>query len=111
MTYRDIMRNNDENMSWCSPISLDNGKVIIAENETKIVGIQVDGVDIDITPESIKAVAKRVNDEYDEYRGWSDRHIIFDAEHHDLPCRLCPWFEECQALDGDVEEYEEYPED
>lgn len=98
------MRNNDENLSWCRPISLNNGKVVIASNEQEIVGIEIDGVDTDVTPEAIKHVAKLVNDEYHMYVGWDDKHIIFDAEHRELPCRLCPWFEVCQALDEETDE-------
>ena len=45
-----------------------------------------------------------VNDEYDLYEGQTDTQIIRDAEHKELPCRLCPWFEVCQAMDEEEEE-------
>ena len=101
MNYREIMMQNDENLSWCKPLFFDSDKVIIAVNETGIVGIQIDGVDTDITPAEINAVARRVNEEYDEYKGWDDKHIILDADYRELPCRLCPWFGICDAMDAE----------
>lgn len=48
-----------------------------------------------------------VNDEYDLYEGQTDTQIIQDAEHKDLPCRLCPWFGVCQAMDEEEPDEEE----
>lgn len=89
MTYREIMMQNNENLSWCKPLSFENGNVVVAFNEGTIVGIQIDGNNIDVTPDAITSVADRIKDMYD------------DPE--ELPCRLCPWFGICCAMD------EEYP--
>lgn len=99
MTYRDYMAKNEHNLSWCTPYSFLNGKVKIAVNEGQIVGIMIDGQSIDCTPENIKSVAQLVNTSYHEYEGWSDTHIIFDSIYDELPCRSCPWFDICDAMD------------
>lgn len=109
MTNREIMMQNNENLSWCKPLSFENGNVVIVSNETDIIGIRIDGDDIDVTPDAIKSVAKRVNDMYDEYSNRSDESIIFDADpQEELPCRLCPWFDACCVMDEECEECEEY---
>lgn len=104
MTTRDIMRENNDNMSWCRPESYLGGRVVLVINEGQVDGISIDGQDLDTTPDNVRKVAQMVNDEYSEYTGWSDAHIIQDAEHDELPCRLCPWFDVCQAMDEDNEE-------
>lgn len=113
MTYRDMMQEGDENLGWCNPLSWEDGKVVLAVNEGTIASIQIDGEDVPTTPENIKAVAQRINDMYDAYSGWDDTHIILDceAEAEELPCRLCPWFDVCDAMDEEVEEAPEYTDD
>ena len=103
MSYRDMMRESDENLGWCRPESYLDGRVILAINEETVVGINIDGADEAITPDAIRRVAKMVNDNYDLYEGWDDVHIIQDVD-HELPCRLCPWFDDCDAMDEEDEE-------
>ena len=98
------MRDSNENLSWCRPESYLNGRVILAINEGRVDGISIDGQDLSATPDNIRNVAQMVNDEYDLYEGQTDTQIIRDAEHKELPCRLCPWFEVCQAMDEEEEE-------
>lgn len=105
-TVRDMMRDSEENLGWCRPESYLDGRVILAINEETVVGINIDGADEAITPDAIRRVAKMVNDNYDLYEGWDDVHIIQDVEHDELPCRLCPWFGDCDAMDEEDEEWE-----
>lgn len=103
-TYRDMMMENDENLGWCKPISFLGGRVILAENEGRIVSVQADGEDRDELADDLKALAQLVNDEYADYKGWDDRQIIHFAEHEELGCRNCPWFGICEAMDEEIEE-------
>ena len=98
MTYRDYMIDSNENLSWCKPLSFDGGSVIIARNEGEIVGIRADGEDLDVTPESIRAIALRLDPESD-----GDIDSV-DAARRELPCRSCPWFAACSAMDDICEE-------
>lgn len=86
MTYRDYMIDSTENLGWCRPLSFDGGNIVIARNEGEIVGVRVDGEDLDTTQENIHAIAHRLD---------SGR---------ELPCRECPWFSTCCAMDETCEE-------
>lgn len=111
MTNREIMMQNNENLSWCKPLSFENGNVVVAFNEGTIAGIQIDGNDIEITPDAIKSVANRINymgdDIGDDYIRFIKNRIFFDPDHEELPCRLCPWFDACCVMDEECEEFEE----
>lgn len=98
------MRENNDNLSWCRPESYLNGRVVLVINEGRVDGISVDGKKLGTTPDNIRKVAKMVNDDYSLYEGWTDTEIIQDADHEELPCRLCPWFDVCQAMDEEEEE-------
>ena len=104
MTYREMMKKNDENLGWCKPLSWKNGRVVLAINDGTIAGIKVDGKSIEITPENIKAVAQRINSDYSDYSGWDGTDIINDCvdDAKELPCRRCPWFGVCDAMDEGV---------
>ena len=106
MSYRDMMRESNENLGWCRPESYLDGRVILAINEGTVAGISIDGQDLSTTPENIRRVAKMVNADYDDYKGWNDVHIIQDVDHEELPCRRCPWFGDCDAMDEEDEEWE-----
>lgn len=99
MSYRDMMRESNENLGWCRPESYLDGRVILAINEGTVAGISIDGQALSTTPENIRRVAKMVNADYDDYEGWDDVHIIQESAHEELPCRLCPWFGDCDAMD------------
>ena len=103
-TCRDTMRENNENLEWCRPESYLDGRVILAINEGRVDGIMIDREKLAATPENIHQVADMVNDCRDLYEYQTDTHIIQDAEHKELPCRLCPWFETCAAMDEEEEE-------
>lgn len=120
--YRKYMIESDGNLGWCK--ALDFGDVQISVNEGIINGIMDSGVDIDsdegilssnfYTEKTLTAIAKKVNPNYDLYDGYNATHIILDAKHDELPCKLCPWFNVCSAMDNpeDWEEYNtDYPDD
>lgn len=94
-----------EDLGWCSCESFDDGSVIIANNEGNIVGAMVDGVDVSLMEpaELLKKLAQRCNSEYDEYEGWDDKHILYEAPHESLGCARCPWRDVCDAMDVDDE--------
>ena len=88
MTYRDFMNQNEENLGCCKPVSYDYGSVVVEVCDGHIEAIQIDGVNIDVTPDSIRDVSARIK----ELEDMGD-----DGE--ELPCRLCPWFDSCYAMD------------
>ena len=113
MEYREMMRQNDENLGWCKPLSWNDGAVVLAVNEGTICGIQIGEETVEVNPVNIKAAAKAINRSYDDYEGWTDTHIALDCEGEaeELPCRLCPWFGVCDAMGEEIEEAPEYTED
>lgn len=88
MTYRDYMIDNNENLSWCKPISFDGGNIIITSNGGEITGILADGEDLDATQENIRNIAHRID----------------PSAGRELACRECPWFSVCCAMDETCEE-------
>lgn len=113
MEYRDMMQESNENLGWCKPLSWEDGNVVLAINEGTIAGIQIGGESVSVNQETIKSVAQRINDMYDDCSGLDDAHIILDCadEAEELPCRLCPWFDVCDAMDEETGETPEYTED
>ena len=97
MTYRDYMIDSDENLSWCKPIAFGGG-IIVAQKEGEIVGVRADGEDLDATPENIHAIALRIDPDCD-----GDIDLV-DAACRELPCRSCPWFDACSAMDENCDE-------
>ena len=93
MTYRDYMIDSSENLGWCKPLSFNGGSIIIARNEGEIVGIRADGEDLGATPENIRTIALRIDPDCD-----GDIDLV-DAACRELPCRSCPWFDACCAMD------------
>lgn len=102
MTYREMMNENTENLSWCKPLSYLGGRVIIAVANGEIAGIRIDGEDKPVTAANIKAVSEMVAEGYADYQGWDDTHIILDSDSRELPCRECPWFGVCDAMDEEI---------
>lgn len=95
--FREMMLENDNNLSWCKPLEFKNGEVVIAINGGDIVGLQVNGETVDVMP--VEHIARLVNEDYDLYEGYSPMEILYDADFSELPCRCCPWFWECGAMD------------
>ena len=104
MTYRNMMIDNEENLSWCKPLSFMDGKIVIALHEGTIDSMIIDGTEVDANDENIQNAARLANSSYDCYKGWDDTHILIDAESEELPCRRCPWFDVCAAMDEIIEE-------
>lgn len=101
MTYREMMIDNNENLSWCRPYIHDRVQFSILEGN--ISGLMIDGDDVDPNPESIRTAAQIVNPDYSEYEGWTDLHILLDGDAHECACCDCPWFDVCSAMDEEVE--------
>ena len=104
--FRRQMLECDDNLSWCKPLEFKNGEVVIAINEGDIVGLQVNGETVNgYTDTTIKRIAKLVNEDYELYEGYYEGYtlleIIYDADFKELPCRCCPWFHECEAMDDE----------
>lgn len=102
MTYREMMQENGENLSWCKPLRFLNGRVFVTQSEGSITAMCLDGKDIPATPENLNLVAKLVEPCYDDFDGWNDTHIITQADSEELPCGSCPWFDDCDAMDEEV---------
>lgn len=105
MTIRELMRENRENIGWCKPYVSEDETVTLAIANNEIVGAVINGVDIKasaLDQIDLASLAKHVNPDYEDYDGYSDLHIIRDAM-HTCCCADCPWFNICDAMDGDVE--------
>ena len=103
MTFREQMMENGENLSWCKPFVSE--RVSFAMNEGKIETIIIDGEEIDDpTEDDIANAAKIVNPNYDDYDGWHTTHILLEGDIREVGCAECPWFDRCDAMDGEVEE-------
>lgn len=88
-----------ENLEWCKPISCKDGKVIFAQNEGRIVSIQIDGEDVDATPENITRAARIVSANYhDESEDYNDAEIIVNNG-TEIGCAACPWRDVCEAME------------
>lgn len=96
------MIENGQNVSWCKPLKHRTEDILLIVNEGEISGIRINEKDENVTPEIITELAKKLNESYDEYEGWSDTHILLDADFEELGCSNCPYFDICEAMD-DVE--------
>lgn len=70
----------DENLSWCKPMVSKDGRVTIAVNEGAVVGLMLDGKDL-------------------QPSNWSDTHILLDGDFVEIGCGACPWRDICDAMD------------
>lgn len=103
MTYREKMRENNENLSWCKPISLAEGRVVVIINEKEICGVLIDGKKLEPTPANIQEAARIVKPGYDSYDGWDDASLLLEElDSLELPCHECPWFEDCDAMSDEI---------
>lgn len=96
---REIMIENGQNVSWCKPLKHRTEDIFLIVTEGEISGIRINGKDENVTPEIITELAKKLNESYDEYEGWSDTHILLDADFEEMGCRNCPYFDICEAMD------------
>ena len=102
MKYRDLMRESNENQSWCRPMISDRVKFTVMEGS--ITALIIDGAEVPATPENINKATKIVNPYYDIYVGWSDTYIASMGDVREAPCHECPWFEQCEVMDENMEE-------
>lgn len=104
MTTRDYMINHPrENLEWCAPYITDDNRYAIAINEGEIVSMQVNGQDIDPTPNAITDMARAVNPYFDDYSGYTPTRIaLYSEKFHQTGCKNCPWFGICDAMDEET---------
>lgn len=103
---RDSMLESDENMGWCKPYWNEDRTVAVAVNRGELTGAMIDGRDVPSMemhkPDFLEKLARRVNPYYDDYSGWGNLHIALDVM-REGPCKECPWFHICAAMDEKVE--------
>lgn len=99
MTYREIMAESNENLSWCTPYAFLDGRIVVSLTDGRISSMQIDGEYVQVSDNAIRRAAEMSNECYGSYQGWSDTRILLDAEKEELPCRMCPWFDVCDAMD------------
>ena len=111
MKYRDYMVEENENLSWCRPYI--GNRVSIAINEGKPVGLIIDKQEIDpvyaglldgykFTAEQLERAARAANPDYADYSGHDALRILLDGDVRECPCRECPWFSSCDAMDEQI---------
>ena len=109
MKARDVMKQNDENLTWCRAVDFGSVQLVIWEG--KIASAMIDGEELEVDKQgAINRIARLVDEDYDLPRGWTDEELIRQAAAFsgtDLPCRKCPWFHECEAMDEEIDEIEE----
>ena len=102
MTVKEQMIENGENLSWCKPYVGDRVSIVMCEG--KVASLMIDDSEVDVTMENLVRAAKIVNPNYDDYDGWSAEHILLEGNLDEVGCSECPWFNICDAMDGEVEE-------
>ena len=101
MTYREKMMENRENLGWCKPLSYLDSRIIIATNERRVVGVQLDGKDVPAEPEKLRKIAAMINPGYDTDALEHDFETAVATYGQELPCCECPWFNICDAMDDE----------
>ena len=108
MTIREMMNDEGGNLGWCKPYISDHRGYALAVSEGEVVGMMFAGEDIKYLDFAnnkllLRLFARVVNNSYDIYTGYDDLYIATDAM-SERSCRNCPWFDICDAMDGEVEE-------
>ena len=101
MTVKEQMIENGENLSWCKPYVSDRVNVVMCEG--KVASLMIDDSEVDVTMENLVKAAKIVNPNYDDYDGWHTTHILLEGDIREVGCAECPWFDRCDAMDGETE--------
>lgn len=79
----------------CKAMSSRDGRIVVITDGSQVIGMAVDGVEIDVTPASVHTAAKEANADYDLYSGWSDDHILLEAMGAEIGCEDCPYRQVC----------------
>ena len=111
MTYREyFQQHEEENISCCRPFTDDSetyyliqydGEIESAKtpdgtyHRSPVYGQRLDG-------SVIESIARAVNEQYDNYSGWTDEHIALEAM-HEIGCAHCPFRDECEAMNEEMD--------
>ena len=79
----------------CKAMSSKDGRIVVITDGSLVIGMAVDGVEVDVTPASVHTAAKEANADYDLYSGWSDDHILLEAMGAEIGCEDCPYRQVC----------------
>lgn len=103
MTYRDYCNNHpNENLCWCRPFTDGKGAWLAEQSSDYGTFMGPDEAEYPLTDKTkLRDFAKKVNPNYDLYKGYTDYEIALDAM-HETGCAHCPWNVVCDAMD---EEY------
>ena len=100
MKMREIMSQNNENLSWCIPYIGKSVSAVVCEG--RLAGLVINGEEQECTRDNLHAAAQLANQDYSDYHGWGDLHILLDGDVKECSCRECPFFGVCDAM------YEEF---
>lgn len=111
-TLRDVMRETGGTVSWCSAYKIGDHVVAAVINGCEVAAVMIDNYEIvpngqstggmHYTTGQLDYIAKLANRSYDLYKGYDPVHILLEAAKDQIPCRECPWFEVCYAMDEEV---------
>lgn len=109
MKYRELMKKDGGNLSWCKPVRLSyKDKIaIIAQNEGRVAGLLINGKNVDFKNDSEAFSILTKHLEIDGADNLSDLYnYLWDDEEVkavEMECRNCPWFNKCCAMDEKIE--------
>ena len=109
MTYAEYMEQHDtENFSWCKPYTNDDETYYLIMHDglplvIKTPTIEAWRYDGTLTGDVLKQVAKEINKDYSEKRGYSNTYMILEAM-HEIGCHYCPFKEDCEPMGGEIDE-------
>lgn len=109
MKYSAYFEDHDnENFSWCKPYTdktetyyavMYNGD-LNGIATPKIIAQRWDG---SLTDEVLCQVVKEIVPDYDYYQGYTDQEILLENM-HETGCYYCPFKEECEVYNEEMEE-------
>lgn len=110
MKYLEYMEaHENENFDWCKPYANDTETsfIIVYDGEALAITtptMEVYRYDGSLNDDILRKFAKRVNQSYDVYHGWSDLQIALEAM-HEVGCASCPLKYGCDVMMEDIEDY------
>lgn len=97
---RELSKHPEDTIGYCKPISFLDKKIVIVYCESgKILNILLDGEEIEVNEDNITTIAKMANSEFDCYSGYTATEILLFADHEELGCCGCPYFDDCTELE------------